>query len=193
MTRHLRCALPFVLCSAATVQAAGDTGWFVTAQYGGADYDVLLEGDRAWWGRADDDAGTWAAGLGYTLAPWLGLRLMYERTHDLSVQNQCPDGLVCAGVTFRRSADAANWSLAALPRLPLGDRWELYGTLGAMRWKIDPGGGRERQIASDDDTTTLYGGGIGYSFRNGAGVALEHQRSGADYSALRLGLTYSFR
>jgi opacity protein-like surface antigen len=179
--------------SASAVHALDQPGWFVAGQFGRADYDLVLKGDAPWWGRVDDSASAWAVGVGYTFTPHLGARLMYERSGGFSVRNACPPGQTCPALAFQRSADADNWSMVLLPRLALGGGWDLYGTIGAMRWEIDPGGRSLGRIASDDGTELLYGGGLGYRFRGGAGVELEYQRSAADYSALRLGLTYSFR
>jgi opacity protein-like surface antigen len=178
--------------SAADHASAREEGWFVTAQYGRADYDVLLTGNAPWWGRVDDSAGSLAVGLGYAFNPNLTARVMYERTTGLEAINVCPATRVCPAISFRRSTDADNWSLTAAPTLPLANGWNLFGTLGVMRWRLDPDDGPQGRIASDRGTGLVYGAGVGYLLGTDIHMALEHQRSGSDYVSTRLGFTYRF-
>lgn len=165
-----------------------DSGWFTTFHFGAADYDTTLTGDGPWWGEVDDDGHATALGVGYNVMPQIGLRFTYERNGGIDVANRCPEGRICPAVVFNESARADNWSLVAVPRLHFGDGWELYGTAGAMHWSIRP----EGVIGRDSGTDFLYGGGFGFRFDNGLGLAVEYQESGTDYEALRLNASFEF-
>jgi opacity protein-like surface antigen len=177
-----------------TADAYAETGgFFVTAQAGRAEYDVRLQGDTLWWGNVDDSGTALALGIGYEFTRNLGVRAMYELARGISAENVCPPGRVCPAIAFSESTDTHHWSIVAMPRLPLGDGWDLYGTIGAMRWRIepdhDPAIGR---IASDDDTRLIYGAGVEYRFDGGMRVGIEYQRAGSAYGATRASVGFGF-
>jgi hypothetical protein len=160
-------------------------GWFATVQYGRADYDVTI--DRgSWWGRIDDTGHEVAVGIGYDLLPQLAARVMYQRIWGIDAMNVCPPGQICPAVAFRESTRADQWSAAVVPKWRFQEDWEVFATLGALRWELEP----SARIGSDRDTDFLYGAGIAHRFDSGLSASFEVQRSSTEYSSLRLGVTY---
>jgi hypothetical protein len=182
------------LTTFAQARADAPRGFFVDLQFGRADYDVRLRGDAPWWGDVDERGTVVAAALGYELTPNLAMRGMYEQARGIGARNVCPDGQPCPMVAFRESTDTDAWSLVAMPRLPMGNGWELCATLGAMRWRVDPDNDRGfGRIASDSATHFVYGAVLGYRFDNGVRIGIEHQRArGGDYEATRASLGFGF-
>jgi opacity protein-like surface antigen len=168
----------------------GDGRWFGTVQYGQADYQVMLKGDEPWWGDVDDDGDAFALGFGYHLVPQLGIRVMYERGTGIGATNRCPEDrlILCPAIVFRESTRTDNWSVVAMPRLRFSNAWELYGTAGAMRWRIRP----DDTIANSRGTDFLYGAGLSYRFANGFGIGAEYQASNTEYQTLRLTASFEF-
>jgi hypothetical protein len=189
MLRPLPAALLFagILLAPPAARAQEAGGWFTTFQVGQADYDLVLRDGGPWWGRVDDDGDAVALGVGYNWLPQLAFRFMFERDGSIAARNICPPGEICPAVVFRESTRADVWSLVAMPRLRFGG-WEAYATAGAMHWSIRPRG----TIPRDNDTDFIYGGGIGWRFENGLGIAAEYQEAGSDYDALRLNASFEF-
>jgi len=183
-----RIGILLVCLFAAPMAAAQDSGWFATAQFGVADYDTTQKGRNTFFGDTDDDAFAWAAGLGYQINRHFGVRAMFERATGLATINRCPPGLVCPDVLILEETDFNNFSLVAMPRLPLTSKTSLYATLGLQYWDADSG----PMLPDDDGFEFLFGGGLDYSLTRHFGIGAELQASTADYIAGRFVLRYSF-
>lgn len=168
----------------------GDGKWFVTAQYGQADYEVSLEGGEVWWGDVDDQGDAIALGVGYHLLGQVGVRVMYERVGSIGATNRCPPdpAIQCLAISFEESTRTEQWSVVMMPRLEFGNGWALYGTVGAARWQIDP----DEEITDDHGTDFLYGAGFGYRFAGGFGIGGEYQASDTEYQAVRVAASFEF-
>ncbi|MDT8449437.1 MAG: outer membrane beta-barrel protein [Wenzhouxiangellaceae bacterium] len=167
---------------------AQEQGWFVTAQAGVADYETTQKTGRGFFGETDDDSFAWAVGLGYDFNRNIGVRGMFERSTDHATTNLCPPNAVCPAILIREDTDFTNWSVVAMPRLPLGSRTNLYGTFGLQYWDADGG----PQLPGDDDVEFLFGGGLEFSLTPHLAIGGEAQASAADYLAGRFVVRYSF-
>lgn len=185
--RNLSAFMLITICSAGQA-VAQDSGWFATGQFGTADYDTTQKSAAQFFGDTDDDSFSWAAGLGYDFNRNFSIRGMFERSTDHSTINRCPPGAVCPTVVIVEDTDFNNWSLVAMPRLPLGSRANLYGTLGLQYW--DANGGP--LLPNDNSVEFLFGGGLEFSVTPRLSIGGEAQASAADYLGARLTIRYSF-
>jgi opacity protein-like surface antigen len=167
---------------------AQDRGWFVSGQLGRADYDTLQKGSSAFQGDTDDEATAWAIGIGYRLHRNLSVRGLYERSDGLDTVNRCRSNVVCPLILIREETDFESGSLVAMPRLWLGSRTNLYGTIGLQYLDADA----ERILPDDSGIEVLFGGGLEFSLTPRLSIAAELQASAADYRAARFGVSYTF-
>ena len=174
-----------VLSSPAVAQ---ERGGFVTAQVGVADYDTTQKTSSGFFGDTDDESFAWAVGAGYQFNRYFAVRGMFERSSDHETINRCPPGEVCPAVLIRNDTEFNNWSLVAMPRLPIGKRVGLYGTFGLQYWDADG----ESPLPDDDGTEFLFGGGVDYSLTESLSIGGEVQASAADYLGARFVARYSF-
>lgn len=184
--KRLSAFILIAFCSSSQV-VAQDNGWFTTAQFGRADFNTSQKGANPFIDDTDDEAFSWALGLGYYFNRHFGIRGMFERSTDHATTNRCA-AAVCPAVLIQGDTDFNNWSLVALPRLPLSSRANLYGTIGLQYLDADSG----PQLPDDDDFEFLFGGGLEYSLTRSLSIGGEAQASAADYLAPRFVICYSF-
>jgi hypothetical protein len=176
-------ALP---CAPAAAQAPSP--WQATVHVGLAEVDRLVRDDGAWWTRVDDRKTAPGLSFSYDVTPLLRVRAMYERATDLAAGNVCPPGATCPAVVIRGRSDFSAWQLAAMPCYRLSRDWALFGTLGAMYWKLD----RDDVLPGDSGTELVYGAGIRWRATGDVELGLEYQHAGVDYDALRLNVGIRF-
>lgn len=174
-----------ILSSTAVAQ---DRGWFVTAQLGASSYDTLQTAPTGFFGDTDGSSFAWALGAGYDFNRFFAIRGMFERSSNHDTINLCPPGGACPAVVIRNDTAFNNWSLVAMPRLPIGQRAGLYGTFGVQNW--DANG--ESPLPDGDGTEFLFGGGVDYELTERVSIGGEVQASAANYLGGRFLLRYSF-
>ncbi len=162
--------------------------WTLAAHLGNADLDGLTRNAGQFLGDIDDDNTSLGSSLAYEIKPYLGVRAMYERATGFGMVNRCPSGAVCPAVLITDRGDLDAWSLAALPRLRLNDRWSVYGIVGALFWDISTDG----QLPGDSGTELTAGAGIGWRPTPRFEFGLEYQHADFDYNAWRLNFGLRF-
>ncbi|MEZ5333579.1 MAG: porin family protein [Thermoanaerobaculia bacterium] len=192
---------PFAVLAVLTLGAlparAGDSPWFARAKFGQADVDAAF-GEPVFGRRVDDEDGTAAVELGYRFGPHLAIQAGY---HDLGeyegLELPCPLAQPCPDldeIPFRLSTvELTGVSLSLVPRLPLGERFSLFGTIGVIDWNADivadTGGDT---IDSFDGQDLLAGVGLGYDLPSGLGFQLELEGFELDAVALTAGVGWRF-
>lgn len=180
--------LMLMACCSSGQVLAQDSGWFATGQFGVADYDTTLKGSTGFFGDVDDESFAWALGIGYDFHRNFSIRGMFERSTDHSTVNVCPPGRACFAVFIEDDTEFNNWSLVAMPRLPLGSRASLYGTIGLQYWDAENG----RRLPDDEDFEFLFGGGLEYELTRRLSIGGEVQGSAADYVGARFVINLAF-
>lgn len=167
--------------------AQADGRWTASLHLGNAAIDRLVEDDGQWWSQVDDNGAAVGVSVTYEHSPIFGLRLMYELSAELEAGNRCPPGEVCPAVAIDEEVDFSAWQLAAVPRLPLGPDWSLFGTLGAMRWKLH----QDDVLPGDSGTAFVYGLGLAWRAER-IELGVEYQRADIDLDTFRLSLGLRF-
>lgn len=106
-------------------------------------------------GKSDTDSSekSWKVYVGKQFTQTWGLELGYTDLGQL------------------RNADVESWSLAGTATVPFGERWSMFGKLGAARNKASyPGAGHK--------TSTLAGIGGSYALNQNLGLRLEYEDFG---------------
>lgn len=169
--------------------ASADAGsWVVTGHVGAIEVDRLVRGSGDWWAEVDKRKTSLGLGLSYDYSPILGVRVLYERANGLRSSNVCPPGATCPAIAIGEDTDFEAWQIAAVPRMPLGRDWSLFGTLGAMRWKLK----EENLLPGDSGTEFVYGVGVNWRGVGDFELGLEYQRASTDYDAVRLNVGLRF-
>lgn len=161
--------------------ALADGKWSAALHFGNAAVERLLEDGGAWWSQVDDNSAALGISLGYQYSPMLGVRVMYERAADLAAGNRCPPGQACPAIAIDEEVDFSAWQVAAVPRLPIGQDWSLFGTLGAMHWKLH----QDDILPGDSGMELIYGLGLGWQGER-IELGVEYQRAGVDLNAFRM-------
>lgn len=96
-----------------------------------------------------------------------------------------PDGTVTAlGLDVRTSIEAYALAMYLVGILPLAEKFEVFGKLGAAYWDADAEasalGVKARQ--SEDGTDFAYGAGASYKFTDKFAVRVEYEGIDADYA-----------
>ncbi len=194
--------------------AAGDRAWYVEAKAGPASLDARF-GSR-WPKVFDDDDQSGAVEVGYAVNRYLAVQAGFhdlgeylgggspcpERAEGcierlaLEALGLCVEGRECVEVFAPVAADVSGYSLSAIPRWPVGERFWLFGRIGWLDWEADISHadrtiGRGR-IDSFSDQGLLTGLGARYLFPKGLGVLLEYQRLDLDLGSTHLGVSYRF-
>lgn len=167
--------------------ALADGKWSAALHLGNAAVDRLVQDGGAWWSQVDDNSAALGVSLAYEYSPLLGVRLLYEQAADLAAGNRCPPGETCPAIAIDEEVDLSTWQIAAMPRLPLGPDWSLFGTLGAMRWKLH----QDNILPGDSGTEFVYGLGLAWQAER-IRIGVEYQRAGIDLDAFRLSLGVRF-
>lgn len=168
--------------------ARAEQPWTLSAHLGDADLDGFTKGASGFLGQIDDDNVSLGISLAYEIAPFLGVRAMYEHANGFDMRNSCAPGYSCAAVFITDRADLDSWTLAALPRYHLNDQWSVYGILGVWIWDIDTDG----VLPSGSGSEFTAGAGIAWRPSSRIEVGVEYQHANFDYDALRLNLGVRF-
>lgn len=182
--RRLALFLAAALVAAAPV-AAGDSAWSVVAKAGQASASQDFGPPILGWRLDDDDT---AAGieLRYALSRHLALAAGYLDLGSYPGQPRpCPPGDECPltlidpfAPVYPIEADITAWTLAVMPRLPVTDRFAVYGKLGLLAWQADLTRAFDRQPIDDPSANELLGGiGAELTFPSGFGLLLEFEAS----------------
>lgn len=192
----------------APAAAAGSSSWYVAGRIG----QVNVEGDfgqlpRAW--LVDDDATAAGVEVGYLIHRHLGIQAGYvDLGTYVALDKPCPVGQICRfsvegepfvfdpdiHVAAPLEADFSGFSLAALPRWPVTERFALYGKVGVIDWL------GEIAFSDSNDDGPLHRpsgqdflGGVGalYAFPRGLGVQLEYETTDL-FDQVSLGSVWRF-
>lgn len=200
---------PLLLAGLALVAApllAGESPWYLEAKLGEASAEATF-GSR-WTKRIDGSDGAASVAVGYQVDRHLGIQAGY---HDLGrfdgTGSPCPDsaetcvellalcveGFPCTEVLVPLEAEVSGFSLALVPRWPVGERVSVYGKVGVIDWDTDVSGlfttaGTER--FSDRDL--LAGVGVQYTFPKGLGVLLEYEDLELGLASTSVGVSWRF-
>jgi len=167
---------------------AAQDRWVLSAHAGSTDIDRLITDRGPWWSSVDDDQVGLGVSVTYEWDSWLGLRLLYEEADGFEAQNRCPPNRPCPALAFDEKVDLTAWQLAAVPRWRVGPEWSVFGTAGALAWKVK----RDRLLPGDSGTHFVYGGGLTWHISDRIDFGLEYQRSTVDYQSLRVNLGARF-
>jgi opacity protein-like surface antigen len=172
-----------------------DTGLYLGAGIGRSEARDLCQLTG---GACDAKDVTWNIFAGYRLTRHFAVELGYSDFGDATTS-----GFI-NGVASRLKTSAKAVELVGLAILPLGDRFSIYGKLGAFRYDADgTATGGLVDSRSDKGTELTYGVGAEYNFNPQFGVRAEFQRyldvgSGvigldkADITAVRAAGRYKF-
>ena len=188
--------LAFSLLLAAPGWAAGDDPWSVTLKVGQASVDDTFEPEYYGW-RADDEDTSASLAIGYQPFRYLGFELAF---HDLGSYAGLPvpcevcvleNGELLVAV-HPESVDFTGVSLAAVPRWPITERFELFGKFGFLDWRGDVTPLFTGQSIDDpSDTEVLAGVGARLGITEGLGVQLEYETTDL-YDNVSLGASWTF-
>ncbi|PHV04878.1 hypothetical protein CSQ96_23095 [Janthinobacterium sp. BJB412] len=171
-TLFKRAALASLLLASSTSFAADfEPGIYVGADIGRSSYKQP--------GVSDGDAA-------------FGLKLGYQATPNFGAE------IIARSLSFRIDgpfADSAYYpdshvGVAAVGKVPLNERFNLYGRLGVGRTKM-----HSARVANKDqnETEALFGAGIGYAFSPKWQMSLEATRfNKSEITLVTLGVQYNF-
>ncbi|MBJ7311679.1 outer membrane beta-barrel protein [Rugamonas sp. CCM 8940] len=122
----------------------------------------------------------------------LGLKLGYQATPNFGAE------IIARSLSFRIDglfSDSAYYpeshiGVAAVGKIPLNDRFSLYGRLGVGRTKM-----HSARVANKDqnETEALFGGGVSYAFSPKWQMSLEAIRfNKSELTLVTLGVQYNF-
>lgn len=176
-----------LLASLATWTQADDIGIFFGGNVGYAELDqdtgdfVTAMTNAGFNGTADiDDSGFgWKAFIGYNFARHFGLEAGYV---DLGEVDGDFALTVPAAGTGKVDVEVSGYTLTAIGRYPLYDRFEMFGKLGGLFWDKDGratfiAGATSATTSADDDGMDLTVGiGMKYDFSEHIGLRVEWDR-----------------
>ncbi len=164
---------------------AGDSPWYVAGRFGQVASERNLGPANFGWTVDDEDVAA-SVEVGYGLHRHLAVQAGY---HDLGSHrgtprpcpptDPCPLSLAAteAGLLLplpEVQAELSGYSLALVPRWPVGERVSLYGKVGYIEWDAEvtrPSDGRPVDDFSAGEL--LLGAGARYEFSSGLGLLLE--------------------
>jgi len=168
-------------------QSADDTGWYGGVAVGTTkvkiDDGVLpITGSTASSLSKDDSASVFGFGLGYDFSRNWALEGGYAHNRKLSARRTSTAGTVG---TLGAQGDGSAWSLAGIGKLPLQDRFYVYGKLGlaatTTKTNLDatgaatlPAGGASRKKS---EWNPLWGLGVGYDFNRSFGLRVDYTQT----------------
>ena len=176
----------------------------------------------------DDTATTYGFFVGYQLWPWLAVEAGWMDLGDTSVQTNATYTYAVVnpifpppptGGSYRATSqfESTGWALSALPMLPIGDAWNLYGRLGYYMGDNNLTGrfqGQDTRAGvavgspyvatlneSDSSGVFLWGLGASYTWNERVSLRLEYDNiadvaevgnSKSDVERFTLGVAYRF-
>lgn len=192
-------------------QTADATGWYGGVAVGitkiKIDNSVLpIAGSTASSLSKDESANVYGLGIGYDFSRNWALEGGYAHNGKLSARRTSTAGTVG---TLGVQGDGSAWSLAGIGKLPLQDRFYLYGKLGlaatTTKTNLDatgaatlPAGGASRKKS---ELNPLWGLGAGYDFHRSIGLRVDYTQTAnvgdastgeRDIHTLSVGLKFRF-
>ena len=137
--------IAIALAAAGVSASAQANDWYLGAGAGYADYEDLNRYDAS----ADDDAEAVSMFGGYNFNQYFGTELGFTN--------------------FGGDADTRALNLSAIGRLPLSDRFSVFGEVGALGWDADVASG-------DEGVSPLAGLGLAYRASDLVDVQLRYRR-----------------
>lgn len=184
MRKH---ALALGVVAAVSFPAAAD-GLYVFGDVGQSKFSGdISETDKAF-----------ALGLGYSLNPSLSVELAY---HDLGgfgfSESVFAPALSMSDIYIYSSVNVTAYSLSALAKLPLSDKFDIYGRSGYAHISIDATGtGTGITVplnTSDSENKATYGIGAAYTVNEKFALRADYIKFGdMDLSSFTVGATYTF-
>lgn len=161
--------------------AAGESRWYVEGKLGQANVRADFGPPLFGWTVDANDAAA-AVEVGYTVHRYLGIQAGYrDLGHYEGLPSPCLEGQVCplAQVVFNPAEAAiSGFSLSAVPRWPVSERFSVYGKLGVLEWDADLSPQLSGFPAVGFSGRDLLAGiGAQYTFPKGLGVLLEYESS----------------
>lgn len=169
-----------------------EAGWYVGGSVGQSKIDCSTGGVP---GVSCDDSDTAFRVLGgYQFNKYLGAELGYADLGKATI----------SGAGISASVEAKAWDLVAVGRVPLADKFSLFGKLGMYRADSDLSSNTALIPASSDSNTDVtYGLGAQYDFNKNLGVRAEWQQykkvggdstgGEGDVDVMSLGVVYRFK
>ena len=168
-------------------QTADDRGWYGGVAVGittiKIDNNVLpIAGSTASSLSKDESASVYGLGIGYDFSRNWALEAGYAHNGKLSARRTSTAGTVG---TLGAQGDGSAWSLAGIGKLPLRDRFYLFGKLGlaatTTKTNLDatgavalPAGGANRKKS---ELNLLWGLGAGYDFNRSVGLRVDYTQT----------------
>jgi len=162
---------------------ARSPGWFVEGEVGNVDASGVIS-DFTF----DNDDTGWSFGFGYSFNEYFSLQAGYSDMGSY-LGTDCPPPLLCLVTNFE-DIDLTGWSAAATASWPLGNNFELFGTVGAMYWDADFS---TFNHLNDSSTDLLYGVGAAWWPSEHWRLSLSYEAVDfADLESILAGLRYQF-
>jgi OOP family OmpA-OmpF porin len=169
-----------------------EAGWYVGGSVGQSKIDCSTGGVP---GLSCDDSDTaFRVFGGYQFNKYLGAELGYADLGKATL----------SGAGLNASVKAKAWDLVGVGRLPLADKFSLFGKLGMYRADTDLSSNTALiPAASDNNTDLTYGIGAQYDFNKNLGVRAEWQQykkvgsdntgGDSDVDVMSVGVVYRFK
>jgi OOP family OmpA-OmpF porin len=164
---------------AVAAPVAGDPPpWYVVAKLGQASLEAHIGSPLRGW-AVDGTETAASVEVGYRLHRNLSVQAGY---HDLGsftgYPRPCPEGYVCPAVYHLADASFSGLSLAAVPRLPVTERFSVHGKIGVLEWDSDVATPVTGEHVPEPSGTELQAGaGVQLVVSKGFGVVLDYEVS----------------
>lgn len=193
--------------------AAIEKPWYVEAKLGQAQTEA--EFGRVHRKFFDDESDAASVELGYTLNRYLAIQGGYHDAGEvrgfgspcpdgdqpcieslatpLQATSLCVEGAICPLIGVELGAESESWSLAAVPRWPVNDRFALRAKIGVSAWETTVSGLLAEQSSERfSGTDALFGIGAEWSWPSGLGALVEHTDSDPGLAATQVGMSWRF-
>jgi opacity protein-like surface antigen len=181
--------------------AAQDSRWYLAGTAGQSSVGRAF-GPRDLGWAVDEEATSATVEVGYALSRHLGFQVGYRDLGSYAGQPvpcgteiSCPlagDALALLAPFHPESVDFSGVTVAAVPRLPVSERFDLYGKVGVLDWegRLDRSAFGQN-LAEPSGTDFLGGVGARFALSKTLGVLLEVESSELAES-VNLGATWKF-
>jgi hypothetical protein len=174
---------------------AHDNGLYVSFKYGTTDVDASI-GD-AFDQVVDGDDDSQAIEAGYRWSRFFAVQVGYHDFGEIpGLGTPCDeDDEVCIPVEVPIESESTAWSLSLVPQLPLGNRFSVFGKVGAvaLETEIDDVGDAldffEDEFSEED---VIWGVGLRLQIIGPIQVFYEYEGIGDDYETQSFGATWQF-
>ncbi len=196
-------AIALIACGTAYAESSK---WYAGIGAGQSDWDIsssdvnkeLAAAGITGTSSVDETDTAWKIFAGYQHNKYLGVELGYVDLGEIDI-----DATTTAPTasTVNVNAEADGFTLSAIGTIPIGDKFGLFGRVGAFYWDVEAkaaavvSGAVATASADDDGTDIFYGVGAKYDFTKNLGVRVEWERfdiDGDDVDLVSGSLLYSF-